>query len=566
MRSERSREALSLRTWALVQRALALLALLAASPLVALLCLAVRLDSRGPLLYEQTRPGRGGVPFRTWKIRSMVQGADRNAALARATAADAPEITRVGRVLRDLKLDELPQLWSVVRGEMALVGPRPIAPSLQALLEAEIPGFERRLEVRPGLTSLAQVCIYENEDIEHLIADWSLRFEAERHYLQHRSVAYDLVIVALTIGYLARKVLRRLPLPALPRLARVARASTALLLLGLLVACGSLPAETFTPEGDVQVRAIPWPLDASAHEAAVAVEEIRAEDLPVESVDDAYRLGTGDVLRINVFNEPGLERVEVSVDGAGEIQLPVLERVGVEGMTVAEVQDLLKAGYAGTFVDPWVVVQVASARSRPVYLLGEFRASGVHYMDRAMRLLQVLAAGQGLSENAWLRGARLIRDDTVAAVDVHALLRGAAMEQNVYVRAGDTLYVPALTDQRVFALGAVNSPGAQPVANHSMTLLEAISRAGDVRRAEALTSQVRVIRSFSPTSGQLVVIDLDRILRGEVPDFPLQPGDVVFVPNNTIGHWNDVIAAIRPTLSAFSAGLDPFVTMKALED
>ena len=558
-------EPLSLRLWALAQRGLAALALLLASPLLLVLCLAVRLDSRGPFLYQQQRPGRDGVPFRTWKIRSMVQGADRNAALARATASDAPEITRVGRILRDLKLDELPQLWNVVRGDMAIVGPRPIAASLQAHLEAEIPGFARRLAVRPGLTSLAQVCIYENEAIEHLVEDWSLRFEAERHYLQHRSVGYDLVVIGLTLGYLLRKVLRRLT-PSAPTLLRVARAGSAVVLLALGAACGSLPPETLVDEGDVRTRSIPWPGDAAGHQATVEVQEIRAADLPIESVEDAYRLGTGDVLRINVFNEPGLENVQVAVDGAGEIQLPVLERVTVAGMTVSEVQDLLKAGYASTFVDPWVVVQVAAARSRPVYLLGEFRASGVHYMDRAMRLLQVLAAGQGLSENAWLRGARLIRDDAVAAVDVHALLRGAAMEQNVWVRAGDTLYVPALTDQRVFALGAVNSPGAQPVANHSMTLLEAISRAGDVRRGEALTREVRVIRSFSPTSGQLIVVDLERILRGEVPDFPLQPGDVVFVPNNAIGHWNDVIAAVRPTLGAFSAGLDPFVTMKALED
>ena len=417
--------------------------------------------------------------------------------------------------------------------------------------------------MRPGLTSLGQVCIYENEDVEHLVADWSLRFEAERHYLQHRSVGYDLLIIALTIGYLLRKVLRRLPLPAPGRAARTSATLGLLLLVG---ACGSMPLEEFEADGDVRLRSVPWPLDAAGHEAAVAIEEIRADDLPVESVEDAYRLGTGDVLRINVFNEPGLEAVEVSVDGAGEIQVPIIERLAVAGLTVAEVQDRLKAGYADTFVDPWVVVQVAAARSRPVYLLGEFRASGVHYMDRAMRLLQVLAAGRGLSENAWLRGARLIRQDRVAAVDVHALLRGAAMDQNVWIRAGDTLYVPALTDQRVFALGAVNRPGAQPVANHSMTLLEAISRAGDVRRAEALTSQVRVIRSFSPTSGQLVIVDLDRILRGEVPDFPLQPGDVVFVPNNTIGQWNDVIAAVRPTLAALGAGLDPFITMQALED
>ena len=89
----------------------------------------------------------------------MVDGADKNASLAIATAIDAPEITRVGRVIRDLKLDELPKLISVVRGDMALVGPRPIAGALYEHLEAQIPGFARRLDVLPGVTSLAQVCI-----------------------------------------------------------------------------------------------------------------------------------------------------------------------------------------------------------------------------------------------------------------------------------------------------------------------------------------------------------------------------------------------------------------------
>ena len=210
MNDRPNQDTLGMRIWMLCQRLVALIALILISPLFLALCVAVRLDSPGPSLYSQVRPGRHGVPFRTWKIRSMVNGADKNKALAKATASDAPEITRVGRIIRDLKLDELPQLISVVRGDMALVGPRPIAESLYEHLEAELPGFARRLEVLPGVTSLAQVRIYENEDVEHLVEDWSLRFEAERHYLQHRSVAYDLLIIALTAGYLVRKVFRKI--------------------------------------------------------------------------------------------------------------------------------------------------------------------------------------------------------------------------------------------------------------------------------------------------------------------------------------------------------------------
>lgn len=560
-----ARDDFALALWHCLQRCSAALMLVFLAPLILLLALAIRLDSPGGSFYSQQRPGLNGRPIRTWKLRSMVTGADRNVALARATAADAPEITRIGRVLRDLKLDELPQLWNVVRGDMALVGPRPIAPSLQSFLETRIPGFKRRLEVRPGLSSLGQVCLYDNEDVERVVQDWTLRFEAERHYLEHRSVPYDLVVIAMTIMYLLRKVLRRL------RPVSAGWTSTApLVLLLALGGCAGLPEGSFEKVGSTQVRAIPFsadlPLDPALHAAAIEVRDLRVEDLEASPADTVYRIGSGDRLRINVFNEPGLERIEVSVDGEGEVQLPILERVQVADLTLGDLQALLKEEYGRHFVDPWIVVELLEPRSRPVYLLGEFRAAGMHYLDRPTRLLQALARGHGLTENAWIRGARLIRDEQVVAVDVHALLRGARMDQNIWLQRGDTLYVPALSDQRVFLLGALLRPGAQPLANHSMTLAESIARAGGPRRAEADLTRVRIIRAQSPVAGQLIIIDFARILRGELNDFPLLPGDIVYVPNNSIGRWNDVIAAITPSLSAFSQSLDPFVTLKALED
>ena len=199
--------------WLLMQRCLALLMLIVFSPLLAVLFMLVKLDSHGPFLYRQQRPGRFGVPFDAVKIRSMTVGADRNPELAHAVTSDTPEVTRVGRYLRDLKVDELPQLWNVVRGEMAFVGPRPLAPPLQRHLEETIPGFRSRLDVPPGLTSLGQICIDGNEAVEHVVEDWSVRFEGEKHYLAHRSVTYDLAIIFLTAGYCLRKVLRTV-LPA----------------------------------------------------------------------------------------------------------------------------------------------------------------------------------------------------------------------------------------------------------------------------------------------------------------------------------------------------------------
>ena len=123
--------------------------------LLAVTALAIRIDTRGPVLYRQTRLGRGGRAFRIVKFRTMLDGAEDLTGPVWAQAGD-PRATRVGRVLRRLHIDELPQIVNVLRGEMSLVGPRPERPVLAALIEREVPGFSKRLRVRPGIMGLAQ--------------------------------------------------------------------------------------------------------------------------------------------------------------------------------------------------------------------------------------------------------------------------------------------------------------------------------------------------------------------------------------------------------------------------
>jgi lipopolysaccharide/colanic/teichoic acid biosynthesis glycosyltransferase len=189
---------------------MALTLLLCLLPLFLVLYFAVRLTSRGPFLYSQYRPGLGGTLFRIWKIRTMAQGSDKDPANALAVQKGNPQVTAVGRLLRDLKIDELPQLWNVVCGQMELVGPRPIAVELHAKLLDEIPGFSARTTVHPGLTNLGQITILDNQAASRLKEDWKTRFEGECHYLQNKSVSYDVVLLFLTAVFVLRKLLNRL--------------------------------------------------------------------------------------------------------------------------------------------------------------------------------------------------------------------------------------------------------------------------------------------------------------------------------------------------------------------
>ena len=162
---------------------------LVSAPLVAALMLAIRLESRGEAIYRQTRVGRDGQTFEIYKLRTMVSGAEfTGAGLAISEGDD--RITRVGAVLRRYSLDELPNLWNVVRGEMAIVGPRP---TVEGQVRHYTPRQRGRLAVRPGITGWAQIN-------GRTSLPWPERIELDLWYVEHRSVALDLRILARTAG------------------------------------------------------------------------------------------------------------------------------------------------------------------------------------------------------------------------------------------------------------------------------------------------------------------------------------------------------------------------------
>ena len=170
------------------------------APLWIVISLAIVLDEPGPVLYRARRVGRGGREFDMYKFRKM----RRDATGPPLTRADDPRFSRVGRMLARTKLDELPQLVNVVRGEMALVGPRPEDPSYVAAYPAEFAAITR---VRPGITGLSQIqyrdesALLVGDDFETLYRDEVLphKIELDRYYASHRSLALDLRILAWTV-------------------------------------------------------------------------------------------------------------------------------------------------------------------------------------------------------------------------------------------------------------------------------------------------------------------------------------------------------------------------------
>jgi lipopolysaccharide/colanic/teichoic acid biosynthesis glycosyltransferase len=163
------------------------LGLVLTSPLLAAGAVAIKLDDRGPVFYRQRRVGLGGREFELLKLRTMRVGAETEGAGFAVDEGD-PRITRVGRLLRRVSLDELPQLWNVLRGDMSLVGPRP---TLAYQVKRYTPRQRRRLDVKPGITGWAQI---------HGRArlPWDERIELDVWYVEHRSPWLDLKILART--------------------------------------------------------------------------------------------------------------------------------------------------------------------------------------------------------------------------------------------------------------------------------------------------------------------------------------------------------------------------------
>jgi exopolysaccharide biosynthesis polyprenyl glycosylphosphotransferase len=172
---------------------LAIIGLIIGIPLMFAFGIAIILESRGKIFYSQERMGKNGQVFKVYKLRSMVSDAEKNG--PQWASKNDTRVTKVGKVIRKTRIDELPQLVNVLKGEMSIIGPRPERPEFTIQFNQEIPGFFNRLQVKPGLTGWAQV----NGGYEMTP---SQKLKADMYYINNRNIKLDMMIIVKTVGVL----------------------------------------------------------------------------------------------------------------------------------------------------------------------------------------------------------------------------------------------------------------------------------------------------------------------------------------------------------------------------
>ena len=178
----------------------ALVLLVLTAPLMLVLAAAVRLTSKGPAFYAQSRLGRHGKAYRLYKIRTMVHNAEAATGPVWAAKNDC-RTTKLGKLLRKTHLDELPQLWNILRGDMGLIGPRPERPEIVARLEPKVPGYRLRLSVRPGITGLAQMLVPADDPNDVALTGLRQKVAHDVYYVREVRLMMDVRIAVGTVCY-----------------------------------------------------------------------------------------------------------------------------------------------------------------------------------------------------------------------------------------------------------------------------------------------------------------------------------------------------------------------------
>ena len=338
-------------------------------------------------------------------------------------------------------------------------------------------------------------------------------------------------------------------------------AAGVLLLQGCAIAPGMTmdePAEL--PEGQV-VRVQTLTLDLLSELEARRAMEIRevAEEFGFERTE--YLIGPGDVIQVIVWDPPELtipagsfRDAETSGQQVGEdgyMYYPYVGMIKAEGMNVAALRDVLTERLSRYIQNPQLDVRVVGFRSQRVYVVGEVNTPGVLPLnDLPMTIADAVSLSGGLTPIAWKSGVNVSRDGKVYEIDLRALYDFADSSQNLLLKHGDIVNVLDRSQQKVFMMGEVRTPGAVEIINGELTLSAALGEVGGFNQNTANPSAIYVIRGSGSEQPEIFHLDAQFATGMLLAErFDMQAQDVVFVDTAGISQWNRVVSQLLPSIT-----------------
>jgi len=261
-----------------------------------------------------------------------------------------------------------------------------------------------------------------------------------------------------------------------------------------------------------------------------------------------YVLGPEDTVEISVFRHDDL-KMETTIGPTGKISYYLIGDIQAAGLTQFQLRDKITQDLGEFIKNPEVVVRITEHGSHKIFLLGQVRDPGVYRMRNDYTLLEAISAAGGITSDAYLAGAYVVRDGKILLVNFFELIEKGNTEENIPVVPGDVIYIPNNKDQKVFVLGEVNKQAAIPI-QEELTLLEAIAEAGGFTR-DANKKSILVMRG-NLSEPEIMNIDAKRV--DLVAGFPLQRGDIVYVASSDFANVERI--AVR-----LSHILEPFYTL-----
>jgi polysaccharide export outer membrane protein len=346
----------------------------------------------------------------------------------------------------------------------------------------------------------------------------------------------------------------------------------------LVAGCSSLPAPPPAAPKPVPPVTLQLPMPPPSPIVSSEIQTLTPDELHQVTdtrAEPSYLLGPDDVISVSIYLHPELSVPQPGLNsglsgalitGDGTVSLPLVGPVKLAGLSIEQAQQALAAAYLPYVKDPNINIQLIQPQSMRYYLLGAFAAPGIKYPLHQLTLLEALALGGSVDiPAADLYQAYVAQGSTKLPVDLHALLIDGDLTQNIPLASGDTIVVPTSATENAFVFGAVGKPGAIPFQSGSLSLLQALSEAGlDLPNyTQSRLSEVRVIRAEGRTA-EFYVVDATMILSARAASFNLQPGDIVFVPPTAVATWNQALSQLLPSLQTVSGALNPFVSIKYL--